>query len=297
MRSQPIFSSALLLAVAQAGVIVVPRAGPDMCPATIIDEEGRNATYAANVRYFADGDCTVQLTHDCFYTVVQSDPPGSYVCGATTAPNKTPYYAQVEDSPFPSIQILYTQDQSCPPSGPGAVFATLIDGNSCVEMNKAAPGIGVSIYPQGGAGIAKRDNPSCSGFTIDSQQTSESQSVQVSNIIDCTNGASGGCMITESEEHTTSVSTMYSATAGGGIEGVFDVMATFGMDFTDSSSTSVQQGFSIQAGQKGYLSAYSAAVLFKGTFTGCSSGDANQPGQALVIRNNAFTYTVVNTGS
>lgn len=74
-------------------------------------------------------------------------------------------------------------------------------------------------------------------------------------------------------------------------------MATFGMDFTDSSSTTVQQGFSIQAGQKGYLSAYSAAVLFKGTFTGCSSGDANQPGQALVIRNNAFTYTVVNTGS
>jgi hypothetical protein len=85
--------------------------------------------------------------------------------------------------------------------------------------------------------------------------------------------------------------------AGGGIEGIFSVEATFGQEFTSSSTTSIQEGFSVQAGQKGYLSAYSAAALFKGKFTGCDSGDAEQAGEVLAIKKNGFTYAVVNTGS
>lgn len=56
------------------------------------------------------------------------------------------------------------------------------------------------------------------------------------------------------------------------------------MEYTESSTTSLQEGFSVQQGQKGYLAAYSAATLFKGTYTGCDEGDAEQPGEALVIK-------------
>lgn len=98
-------------------------------------------------------------------------------------------------------------------------------------------------------------------------------------------------------EHTESVTTSYSATAGGGIEGIFEASVTFGMDYTDSSTTSLQEGFSVAAGQKGYLSAFSAATLFSGTYTGCDQGDAEQDGQVLAIKTNGFTYIVVNTGA
>lgn len=218
------------------------------------------------------------------------------------------------------------------------MFATLIDNQNCVLFNKGGDAPGVSIYPAGGAAVAKKrsvfeapakravgssgkqtnlisrpypaDSPmvadpaplrkrdgKCSGFNIESQTPSESQSVQVSNIVDCVNGGDTGCTITEGQEHTESVSTSYSVTAGGGIEGLFEVSATFGMEYTESSTTSLQEGFSIPGGQKGYLSAYSAATLFKGTFTGCDTGDAEQPGQALVIKTNGFTYSTVLTGA
>jgi hypothetical protein len=175
-------------------------------------------------------------------------------------------------------------------------------------MNLAGDAPGISVFPKGGSGIArladtsssnltKRADPKCDGFTIESQEPSSSQTVQVSNIVDCVNGADSGCEITVGQEHTESVSTSYSVTAGGGIEGLFSVEATFGQEYTESSTTSIQEGFSVQQGQKGYLSAYSAATLFHGRFTGCDAGDAEQPGEVLAIKANGFTYAVVNTGS
>lgn len=90
--------------------------------------------------------------------------------------------------------------------------------------------------------LKKRD-VSCSGFTVTSQKPSESKSVQVSDIVDCTNGNDSGCTIAETQEHSHSVTTSYTLTAGGGIEGVFEASATFGQDYTNESSTSLQEGF------------------------------------------------------
>lgn len=141
----------------------------------------------------------------------------------------------------------------------------------------------VAAIPPSPPTLRKRDSK-CDGFNIESSVPSTSQTVQVSNIVDCINGAESGCTITVGSEHTESVSTSYSLSAGGGIEGIFSVEATFGMEYTESSTTSLQEGFSVQQGQKGYLAAYSAATLFRGTYTGCDEGDAEQPGEALVIK-------------
>ncbi len=143
--------------------------------------------------------------------------------------------------------------------------------------------------------MIKRSKPKCKGFHIDSQQPSETESVQVSSIVDCINGASSGCTIPESEQHTNSVTTSFSTKAGFDIEEIFSVETTFYQDYTQSSTTSISKGFSIPQGQKGYLSAYSAATLFKGKFTDCDSGPKEVPGQALVVKKNGFTYSVVLT--
>ena len=48
-------------------------------------------------------------------------------------------------------------------------------------------------------------------------------------------------------------------------------------------------------GQKGHLSAYSAATLFKGVYTDCEEGEKEQPGEAVVIKEDGVTYSTVNT--
>ncbi|KAI0612767.1 hypothetical protein TUN205_02999 [Pyrenophora tritici-repentis] len=143
--------------------------------------------------------------------------------------------------------------------------------------------------------LTKR-TPKCGGFRVESTQPSTTESVQISNIVDCTNGTEDGCPITVGSEEEKSVTTSYSLTAGGGIEGLFSIETTFGMEYTESTTTSIQEGFSVSKGQKGYLSAYSAATLFKGVWTDCDEGDVEQPGEALVIKENGFTYSIVNTG-
>ncbi|KAI0141596.1 hypothetical protein GGR57DRAFT_487258 [Xylariaceae sp. FL1272] len=162
-------------------------------------------------------------------------------------------------------------------------------------MNIGGDMPGLTIWPSGGSTVArkaKRDTTSCTGFTTASQESSYSNSVQVSNIVDCTNSADNGCTITEGEQHTESVSTSFSTTAGFEVEGL-SLGATFGTEYTDSEASSLQEGFTIDAGQKGYLSAFSTATLFKGTFTGCDDGD--QDGEVLAIKENGFTYSVIYT--
>lgn len=142
----------------------------------------------------------------------------------------------------------------------------------------------------------KRDDK-CEGFVVESQMPSYSKTVQISNIVGCTNGAEAGCQISVGQQHTESVSTSYSVSAGAGIEGIFPVEATFRQKYTGSSTTTVEEHLNIPQGQKGYLSAYSAATLLKGKFNGCDSGDSEQECQALVIKKEGFTYGVVLTGT
>ncbi len=222
-----------------------------------------------------------------------------------------PFWAKVEDTPFKALQVVFTNDQTCPHNGPGAVFATLVDNQSCVEMNVGVTAPGVSVFPHGGAAVnhkrenqmnhetktMKRSKPKCKGLHVDSQEPSKTESIQVSSIVDCVNGASSGCTISESEQHTKSVTTSFSTKAGLDIEEIFSIETTFCQDYTQSSTTSISKGFSIPQGQKGYLSAYSAATLCKGKFTDCDSGPKEVPGQALVVKKNGFTYSVVLTGA
>ncbi|KAI1809018.1 hypothetical protein GGS20DRAFT_441550 [Poronia punctata] len=312
MPSRSVIAAALLASTTlafptQPGLkykTVYTRDNPDGCDD--VDDEGN--PYIADLAFFSDQDCNDKTGYVCVYTYQSTIDSGSgaYSCNPGLLPGNTPFYAKVEDSPIDSMQLVFTHDQSCPPTGPGAVFATLIDNKSCVQFNEGGEGPGISIFPSGGSGLSlvepkppknsKRDGPKCSGFTAESQSPTSSQSVQVSSIVDCTNGGAPGCSITVGEQHTESVSTSFSATAGGGIEGIFEVSATFGTEYTDSTTTSIQEGLSVQQGQKGYLAAYNAATLFKGKFTGCDSGDEEQEGTALVLKENGFTYSIVNTG-
>jgi len=286
--------------------------------------------YISLVGYYEDKDCTIWKQGLCVYSHA-GDCEGCYGCNAAAVPPTTPYYAKVEDTAYDAVQLVYTRDQSCPPNGPGAVFATLIGNAACVQMNLGGDAVGLSVFPQGGSGIArvassgemsafgndedgsftfeKRHIPQekrfvadkraakCENFIIEDETPSSSQTVQISEILDCTNGAEAGCTISTETQYTESISTSFSVTAGGGIEGVFSVEATFGTEYTQEVTTSIQLGHSIPAGQRGYLSAYSAATLFTGRYTGCDEGDAEQPGQALVIKKNGFTYGVVLTGT
>lgn len=261
--------------------------------------------FIADIGFYSDKDCNDKIDYTCVYTYqsVADDDAGAYGCNPGLLPDTTPFWAKVEESPFDEMQIIFTRDQTCPPNGPGAVFATLIDNSNCVEMNLGGEAPGISVYPKGGSGLsrknglAKRADPKCDGFEVESSTPSSSESVQVSVIVDCVNGSEQGCEISVEKQHSESVTTSYSLSAGGGIEGIFSVEATFGQEFTSESSTSVTTGFSVQQGQKGYLSAYSAATLFKGKFTGCDSGDSEQAGEVLAIKKEGFTYAVVNTGA
>lgn len=273
MSSSIMLALGLMATTAFAGPVVpqlVKR--DDRCAAST-----QGQLFIAEIGFFADHDCTQVLGYDCAYVPNEAiqDGKGEYACEPANVPSNTPYWAQIQTSIYDDTQFLYTMDQSCPPSGPGAVFATLIDNKACVEMNHGGAPVGLTVYPHGGAAVARREavpglqkrQTSCSGFRASSQQQSYSHSVQLSNIVDCTN-ANSDCMISEGMQHTESVTTSYSVSAGGGIEGLFSVETTFGMDYTDSSTTSITESFPVERGQKGYLAAYSGAELFHGTFTG-----------------------------
>jgi hypothetical protein len=315
MHSNVILAASLLATAALAKPLIVRRDGT--CPPTISDPSGGpDQCFAAEVVYYSDKDCTEEIAPEPHCAYVGCDAPtasGSFFCEYAGPPDNTPYWAKlVDQNPnHPETQVVFTQDQSCPPSGPGAVFATLIKNGACVQMNKGGDVVGMSIFPNGGSGLLKRnatlspslkrDGVSCSGFNIESSQPSESPSQQVSDVIDCTNGSdNNACTISTTKQHTTSVTTSYSLSAGGmvGLLGEeFTFEGTFGMDYTMEETTSTQDTFTVEYGQKGYLSVYSAATLFKGTFTGCDSGNAEQPGQVLAIKKNGLTYAVINTAA
>jgi len=120
---------------------MVARDGPDNCgPTSTPPDAGdgfKDQPYVADVRFYSDKDCTQNTGHVCLYapkSVVEGG-SGLHGCNPGLLPATTPFYARVEDSPFDEMQLVFTRDQTCPPNGPGAVFATLIDNKSCVEFN------------------------------------------------------------------------------------------------------------------------------------------------------------------
>ncbi|KAI1663131.1 hypothetical protein L13192_12833 [Pyrenophora tritici-repentis] len=268
--------------------------GPENCGPTT--EDGQ--VYFGDLGFYSDRDCINRMYGLCLYTFdnVANGQPGDYSCNPIELPSETPFWAKVEDSPFDQMQMVFTRDdKTCTPNG--ATFATMIDNGNCVEFNIGGPARSFSAFPHGGSGVSRRALPASSHLTKRTPNApSTTESVQISNIVDCTNGTEDGCPITVGSEEEKSVTTSYSLTAGGGIEGLFSIETTFGMEYTESTTTSIQEGFSVSKGQKGYLSAYSAATLFKGVWTDCDEGDVEQPGEALVIKENGFTYSIVNTG-
>ena len=191
--------------------------------------------------------------------------------------------------------------QSCPPGGASAVVATFPAGSAeCVSIQDVSGNEGAATYRIGGAPFARRDasplekrDDTCSGFNIDSSANTYSATVQVFDIVNCRDSAAP-CAITQSEQHTTSITSSYSLEAGGDVFGI-TASSTFGMDYTDSETTAIQENASVAPNQEGYLSAYSQATIFRGTFTGCSGGD--QPGNALVLKPGTTTYQLVVTNS
>jgi hypothetical protein len=314
MRSNTILAAPVLATVALANPLTLRREVLGPCPPINSDQ-----CFEARVGYYNDKDCTDLVGGFCVNGIAgeggDCSPPasGTSYCEQAGVPDTTPYWAKILSvAPgLDQLQIVYTQDQSCPPSGPGAVFATLINNGACVQLNKGGDVVGLSVFPSGGSGLAKRnatlsqglkrDGAGCSGFKIESSQPSESPSQQVSEIVDCTNGSdNNACSITREKQHTTSVTTSYTLSVGGSVgflgeEATFE--ATFGMEYTQEETSGIQEMLTVENGQKGYLSVYSAATLFHGTFTGCNSGDAEQPGDVLAIKKNGLTYAVINTAA
>jgi hypothetical protein len=112
------------------------------------------------------------------------------------------------------------------------------------------------------------------------------------------------CTIEKGKQHTMSISTSYELSAGvgkvrrqeEGVMGTFSAGATFGMEYTDSVTTEMQDTFVVPAGQKGYLTSYCSATEFDGTFTSCDDG-SDHDGSTLALKANGLTYLVTITGA
>jgi Family of unknown function (DUF6060) len=152
--------------------------------------------------------------------------------------------------------------------------------------------IGGAPFARREVDLLKRDNVKCTGFNIESQNTSASASVKISSTFDCQNSG-GPCTFPADNQHSASHSSSYLLSDGSDVSGV--TAATFGMDYTDSGTSVPQEGYSVPVPQEGYLTAYSQATLFRGTFTGCDGGD--KPGEALVLKKNGVLYRVVVTNA
>lgn len=71
----------------------------------------------ADVGYFSDQDCNEQIGSFCLYTYANLTNSGDYGCNSAGLPATTPFYVKMQDTPKPDLQLVYTQDQTCPPNG------------------------------------------------------------------------------------------------------------------------------------------------------------------------------------
>ncbi|SJX64375.1 uncharacterized protein SRS1_15016 [Sporisorium reilianum f. sp. reilianum] len=257
-----------------------------------------------DVGYYADENCQT-LLKTVTYEWTQSTGAiecGYHGCAPALLPEQASMYAKagkVYEAQWPMVQVYLTRDQVCPPTNADAVIAVMTGGKpGCIQLQGITGQEGASIYPcddgplSRRALLARRDDK-CSGFTVESQQDTYSASSQVSSVVNCQNSAAP-CIISESVQHTTTIESSFSLSAGGSVEGI-DIGATFGTSYSESTSTTLQQSYSIPVNQEGYLTTYAQATLFKGTYTGCAGGD--QPGEALVLKDRPPIYQVVITNA
>ncbi|UZJ53642.1 hypothetical protein CBS101457_002962 [Exobasidium rhododendri] len=264
------------------------------------------------VGYYSDANCQ-SLLKTVPYNAFDNSPKGCASCGPASLPTGPTMYAKVISGKS-GVQLDITNNQSCPPGGAADVVATLNAGSdSCVQLEKISGGEGAASYGGGGAVLPRRSmemerkggavlprrslerrNINCKGFKVDSQQDSSSASVRISPTIDCQNSAAP-CTISKSDQHTTSVTSSYSFTAGGEVFGI-KAEATFGQAYTDSQSSAVIETFSVPVNQVGYLTTYALGTLFTGTYTDCSSG-GDQAGTALALKKDSVQYRLVLTNN
>lgn len=99
--------------------------------------------------------------------------------------------------------------------------------------------------------------------------------------------------------------------AGGGIEGIFSIEATFGTEYTESVTSSQSLDYSVEKGQKvdslpsfeltnfvnnsgqGYVAGYTLATKFSGKYTDCDSGEKEQAGVVVVPKKGSIVYQLV----
>ncbi|KAK0542994.1 hypothetical protein OC846_006088 [Tilletia horrida] len=219
------------------------------------------------IGYYSDANCQTLMT-EVSYKAYGDSPSGCATCNVAYLPASASFFGKVI-SGNSGVQADLTRDQTCPPGGPNAVIATFDTGSpTCVQLQGITGEEGMSVYGAGGATLAKkraekRDTQSCSGFTVSSQQDTYTASQQVSDTVNCQNSAAP-CTISEAQQHTTTITSSYSATAGFDIEGI-SASVTFGQEYSDSDSTTLQDTFSVPVNQEGFLTTYSAATLFQGT--------------------------------
>ncbi|UZJ53641.1 hypothetical protein CBS101457_002961 [Exobasidium rhododendri] len=259
---------------------------------------------AMTVGYYSDITCQSHLK-TVQYAAFSDSPPGCASCSAAKLPSLPTVYAKIL-SDNGKVQTVFSCDQVCPPGKINSPLATLDAGNgACVQLMALKGNEGVAVYNAGGSPdprlslkVAKslsarseKEKITCKGFKIDSQVNTYTAGIVVSPTVNCQNSATP-CIISKSDQHTTSVTTSYSVTAGDDVFGI-KAEATFGQDYTDSEATTIQESVSVPINQEGYLAVYSAATFFTGTYIGCKGGD--QAGTALVPKKNGVIYQLVLT--
>lgn len=317
MLSKATYITSALLGTALAAPQSVPEKPSPRCNPT--DAQGQK--FLGEIGYYSDSKCSQRIQGICHYgpQSLIDGATSSWGCGGQNFPEKAPFYAKVDDSPFDDIQFAFTNDQKCPPEGPGAIFATLVDNGKCVLINYGGVVPGTTIYPKGGAPFSraqlKLDSTAssvpvsadqkrqergvkCQGWTLhpDHMKPTRTGTEQASDILDCTNGPAGGCERTVSVKELKPVRTRY--TAEPPIEGAFNIESVFGLDYTDSSTSEKPVTLSVPQGQAGYLAVSSEATLFdEGYYLGCNAEPQKRKGSGLAVKKNALRYNVVLTSN
>ncbi|KAF6767289.1 hypothetical protein PSEUBRA_003800 [Kalmanozyma brasiliensis GHG001] len=206
--------------------------------------------------------------------------------------------------PGSNSEAVITVDQSC---GDGPTALTTIKPNKgCAYLGTITGNEGLMCYSNGGVPLRRRnwftnifkhhDSPpppapdappappapaqenTCHGFRVDRQYDMQTPSVQIGPTVDCRNEHSD-CTTTTSSSETKTIETTFNATAGVSaglpiaigklLPFKFSASVSFGRDYTDSLTTTVSNGFTVKAGEMGYLSASGDMTVFEGTFTDC----------------------------
>jgi len=247
------------------------------------------------INFYSDANCQNQISS----WEANINPNLPYGCGAcpSDAPTGLPQgtvYAKTNEHFYPPDKLFVIGSGVCVDFGPNDAQAIITQSNDCYQLGGLNGGEQYECFPNGctckGTGgresqnVAKRD-ATCSGFTKNGDgRRTKSRFTKVSDVVNCEQSATP-CAISVAQGTTASYTSELTLTLGGTVGGV-NIGATFGSSYTESYTTTVTYTDNVPVGQCGYLSSYSDAMLFDGTYTGCGDPDT-QPGTALVVKPNS----------